>query len=63
MRPESGETPWAAGRFDRRARPRRILFGHMYEDPAIELLAFPPSSRVFCIASAGDMALELARNG
>jgi S-adenosylmethionine:diacylglycerol 3-amino-3-carboxypropyl transferase len=34
----------------------------MYEDPAIELRVFPPRSRVFCIASAGDMALELARN-
>jgi S-adenosylmethionine:diacylglycerol 3-amino-3-carboxypropyl transferase len=33
----------------------------MYEDPAIELRAFPPGARVFCIASAGDMALELAR--
>jgi S-adenosylmethionine:diacylglycerol 3-amino-3-carboxypropyl transferase len=33
----------------------------MYEDPAIELRVFPPRSRVFCIASAGDMALELAR--
>ena len=32
----------------------------MYEDPAIELRVFPPRSRVFCIASAGDMALELA---
>jgi S-adenosylmethionine:diacylglycerol 3-amino-3-carboxypropyl transferase len=34
----------------------------MYEDPAIELRAFPQRSRVFCIASAGDMALELARS-
>lgn len=34
----------------------------MYEDPAIELRAFAPRSRVFCIASAGDMALELARS-
>jgi S-adenosylmethionine:diacylglycerol 3-amino-3-carboxypropyl transferase len=32
----------------------------MYEDSAIELRAFPARSRVFCIASAGDMALELA---
>ena len=58
--PDPEGTPWVAGRFDRRAGPRRILFGHMYEDPAIELRAFPPGSRVFCIASAGDMALELA---
>jgi hypothetical protein len=34
----------------------------MYEDPAVELGAFPPGSRVFCIASAGDMALSLARS-
>lgn len=33
----------------------------MYEDPEIELRAFPPRSRVFCIASAGDMALALGR--
>ena len=59
MGPDSGNTPWAAGRFDRRTGPRRILFGHMYEDPAIELRAFPLRSRVFCIASAGDMALTL----
>ena len=62
MRPDSEGTPWDAGRFDRRTGPRRILFGHMYEDPAIELRAFPLGSRVFCIASAGDMALELARS-
>ena len=58
---QAAGTPWAAGRFDRRGGPRRILFGHMYEDPAIELRVFPPRSRVFCIASAGDIALELAR--
>lgn len=34
----------------------------MYEDSAIELRVFPPRARVFCIASAGDMALELARS-
>jgi S-adenosylmethionine:diacylglycerol 3-amino-3-carboxypropyl transferase len=34
----------------------------MYEDTAIELGVFPPGSRVFCIASAGDMALELGRS-
>src|SRR5689334_17779406 len=58
--PHGGGTPWTAGRFDRSGGPRRVLFGHMYEDPAIELRVFPPQSRVFCIASAGDMALELA---
>jgi len=59
--PDAAATPWSAGRLDLRRGPRRILFGRMYEDPAIELRLFPPRSRVFCIASAGDMALELSR--
>ena len=61
MGAEDNGTPWEAGRLDRRSGPRRILFGLMYEDPAIELRVFAPQSRVFCIASAGDMALELSR--
>jgi len=32
----------------------------MYEDAAIELAAFRPGSRVFCIASAGCTAMQLA---
>jgi S-adenosylmethionine:diacylglycerol 3-amino-3-carboxypropyl transferase len=32
----------------------------MYEDPSIELGAFRPGSRVFCIASAGCTAMKLA---
>jgi S-adenosylmethionine:diacylglycerol 3-amino-3-carboxypropyl transferase len=35
----------------------------MYEDPAIELEAFAPSSRVFCIASAGCTARALSAAG
>jgi S-adenosylmethionine:diacylglycerol 3-amino-3-carboxypropyl transferase len=54
------DTPWGRGRFDARAAPRRLLFGHMYEDAAIEARAFIPGGRVFCIASAGDTALALA---
>ena len=57
---ETAETPWSRGRFDARVAPQRLLFGHMYEDPAIEAGAFRPGSRVFCIASAGDTALALA---
>jgi S-adenosylmethionine:diacylglycerol 3-amino-3-carboxypropyl transferase len=53
-------TPWAQGRFDARGGPKRILFGRMYEDVKIELAAFTPSSRVFCIASAGCTAMRLA---
>ncbi|HET7504736.1 MAG TPA: hypothetical protein VFK02_27125 [Kofleriaceae bacterium] len=53
-------TPWQAGRFDARTGPSKVLFGRMYEDCAIELAAFRPGSRVFCIASAGCTALALA---
>jgi S-adenosylmethionine:diacylglycerol 3-amino-3-carboxypropyl transferase len=35
----------------------------MYEDSAVELTAFAPSSRVFCIASAGCTAFDLAARG
>lgn len=60
MTATSGDTPWAGGRFDQRKGPRRVLFGQMYEDPEVELRAFPPGAPVFCIASAGDTALALA---
>ncbi len=53
-------TPWESGRFDTRSGPKKILFGRMYEDTAIELQAFLPGSRVFCIASAGCTAMQLA---
>lgn len=51
-------TPWQAGTF--RGNTARLLFGSMYEDPAIELEAFAPQSRVFCIASAGCTARALS---
>jgi S-adenosylmethionine:diacylglycerol 3-amino-3-carboxypropyl transferase len=35
----------------------------MYEDSAVELTAFAPGSRVFCIASAGCSAFDLATRG
>jgi len=35
----------------------------MYEDSAVELTAFPPGGRVFCIASAGCTAFDLATRG
>jgi S-adenosylmethionine:diacylglycerol 3-amino-3-carboxypropyl transferase len=53
-------TVWQRGRLDARVGPRQVLFGRMYEDPAIELDTFPPGSRVFCIASAGCTAMKLA---
>jgi S-adenosylmethionine:diacylglycerol 3-amino-3-carboxypropyl transferase len=53
-------TPWKSGRFDARAGTKRLLFGRMYEDVSIEIDAFTPGSRVFCIASAGCTAMRLA---
>ena len=47
------KTEWERGRFDTRDGPNKLLFGRMYEDAAIELGAFRPGGRVFCIASAG----------
>lgn len=54
-------TPWEAESFCGRAR--ELLFGAMYEDPAIELEAFAPSSRVFTIAAAGCNARALSAAG
>ena len=54
------ETGWAHGRLDRRRGPTTVLFGRMYEDAAIELAAFPPGGRIFCITSAGCTAFRLA---
>jgi S-adenosylmethionine:diacylglycerol 3-amino-3-carboxypropyl transferase len=53
-------TPWEHGRFDARSGPSKVLFGRMYEDAAIECNAFRRGSRVFCIASAGCTAMQLA---
>ena len=60
MEVNAGATPWARGRFDAREGRSRVLFGRMYEDAAIELEAFRPGGRVFCIASAGCTAIALA---
>jgi Protein of unknown function (DUF3419) len=59
-------TPWRHGRLRAAARPwarPRLLFGRMYEDPAIELAALPAGGRILCVASAGDVAMALARAG
>jgi S-adenosylmethionine:diacylglycerol 3-amino-3-carboxypropyl transferase len=58
---DSPATPWQAGSF--RGRAQELLFGAMYEDPAIELSAFAPFSRVFCIAAAGCTARALSAAG
>jgi hypothetical protein len=55
----SPATPWSRGRFDAGGGPQLLLFGRMYEDDAVERSVFAPGARVFCIASAGDMALAL----
>lgn len=59
----AGESAWRRGRFDGRAGPHKLLFGHMYEDWLVEAAAFAPASPVFCIASAGCTALALAARG
>ncbi len=56
----SAVTIWERGRLDARVGPRQVLFGRMYEDPRIELDAFPAGGRIFCIASAGCTAMRLA---
>jgi len=58
---EAPPTAWERGRFDARAGPSKLLFGRMHEDVSIELRAFRPDGRVFCIASGGCTAMELSR--
>ena len=54
------ETAWREGRLSSSSGPPRLLFGRMYEDAEIERAAFQGKGRVFCIASAGATAIELA---
>jgi hypothetical protein len=54
------ETPWEAGTLGSPKGAKRLLFGRMHEDAKIERAAFRGKGRLFCIASAGDTALELA---
>ena len=63
MPPDSEASPWRRGRLAARAGQPELLFGRMYEDRAIELEAFAAGGRVFCIASAGCTAFELAARG
>lgn len=56
----AGSTAWERGRFDARSGASKVLFGRMYEDAEIELSAFRPGGRIFCIASAGCTAMKLA---
>ena len=61
LRASVPETAWERGRFDARAGPSKLLFGRMHEDASIELGAFLPGGRVFCVASAGCTAMALSR--
>jgi S-adenosylmethionine:diacylglycerol 3-amino-3-carboxypropyl transferase len=54
------DTAWERGRFDNRLDSKQLLFGRMYEDPAIERGAFRPGGRVLCVASAGCTAIALS---
>lgn len=54
------DTAWQEKRFHERDSAGRLLFGQVYEDSAIEQSAFAAGGRVFCIASAGCTALDLA---
>lgn len=56
-------SPWLPGRVDGRSGPPQLIFGRMFEDPAIERAVFPAGCRVFSIASAGCTALSLAAQG
>jgi S-adenosylmethionine:diacylglycerol 3-amino-3-carboxypropyl transferase len=60
LRASVPETAWERGRFDARAGPSKLLFGRMHEDASIELGAFLPGGRVFCVASAGCTAMALS---
>jgi hypothetical protein len=60
LRASAAETAWERGRLDARAGPSKLLFGRMHEDASIELGAFRPGGRVFCIASAGCTAMRLS---
>ena len=60
MTTAAANTAWERGRFDERSGPSKVLFGRMYEDASIELGAFRPGGRIFCIASAGCTAMKLA---
>lgn len=58
---ERASTPWRHGAF--KAVLNKLSFGQTYEDSSIELRAFEPRSRIFCIAGAGCTARALAAAG
>jgi S-adenosylmethionine:diacylglycerol 3-amino-3-carboxypropyl transferase len=54
------DTVWRTGRLSAWRGSQRLLFGQMHEDADIERTVFAGKQRVFCIASAGDTAIQLA---
>lgn len=57
------ETPWSKGKLTRLGGSPRILFGHSYEDAAIEVEEFGEPGRVCVIAAAGETAAICAAAG
>ncbi len=53
-------TAWETGNLKGKGSGHRLVFGQMHEDAEVERRAFDGGGRVFCIASAGDTALNLA---
>ena len=58
--PVESTTAWESSRFDGCTGARKLLFGCMHEDVAVELVSFPPGGHIFCIASAGCTAMHLS---
>src|SRR5262245_46441216 len=58
---ETFAVPWLERVF--RTRAAQLMCGRTYEGSAIELKAFAPGSRVFCIAGAGCTARILGAAG
>jgi S-adenosylmethionine:diacylglycerol 3-amino-3-carboxypropyl transferase len=56
------KTAWESNRLSARGGFQKLLFGTMHEDSTIELAAFPSRGRIFCIASAGCTAMQLAHH-
>ena len=61
---DMGSTPWTSGRFRGTSGTQQVLFGRMFEDPAVELENFAGTKkRIVCIASAGDTMRALLEHG
>ena len=61
MKTATAETAWESGRLDSLSGNKRLLFGQMYEDAELDRAVLAGKHRIFCIASAGDTAICLAK--